>query len=302
VKVTVVGAGVIGLAVAGEVEAAGHDVTVIAADPPDATVSAVAGALWFPYRAGPPEAVARWARRTRARLAAIAAAEPGAGVDLVTLVEVEAGEPWWLAAAPDAKRVRAELPGRPAAWQLRVPRIEPARFLPWLASRLGRPITRGRVADLAEVPGDRVIHCAGFGARGLARDAALVGLAGQVVIVEPGGIDLGTAIADDRDEAAPFYAIPRRQHVVLGGSATPVAGDRAPAPDPVLTARILADAARLGLAPGPVRAVQTGLRPLRPAVRLEAEGRVIHCYGHGGAGYTLALGCAEEVAALLATP
>ena len=45
--------------------------------------------------------------------------------------------------------------------------------------------------------------------------------------------------------------------------------------------------------------VAVGLRPARPAVRLEAEGRVVHCYGHGGAGVTLAWGCAGEVAALL---
>jgi D-amino-acid oxidase len=38
-------------------------------------------------------------------------------------------------------------------------------------------------------------------------------------------------------------------------------------------------------------------------VRLEAEeragGTVVHCYGHGGAGVTLAWGCAEEVAGLV---
>ena len=46
-----------------------------------------------------------------------------------------------------------------------------------------------------------------------------------------------------------------------------------------------------------------GLRPARPAVRLEAEphdrGVVVHCYGHGGAGVTLAWGCAEEVVGLV---
>jgi D-amino-acid oxidase len=42
-----------------------------------------------------------------------------------------------------------------------------------------------------------------------------------------------------------------------------------------------------------------GLRPVRPTVRLEAEGHVVHCYGHGGAGVTLAWGCGLEVAALL---
>jgi D-amino-acid oxidase len=45
-----------------------------------------------------------------------------------------------------------------------------------------------------------------------------------------------------------------------------------------------------------------GLRPARPAVRLETEARprgtVVHCYGHGGAGVTLAWGCAEEVVGL----
>jgi D-amino-acid oxidase len=47
-----------------------------------------------------------------------------------------------------------------------------------------------------------------------------------------------------------------------------------------------------------------GLRPARASVRLEAEersgGTVVHCYGHGGAGVTLAWGCAEEVVALVA--
>jgi glycine/D-amino acid oxidase-like deaminating enzyme len=48
-----------------------------------------------------------------------------------------------------------------------------------------------------------------------------------------------------------------------------------------------------------VLSVAVGLRPARPAVRLEAAGRIVHCYGHGGAGVTLAAGCAAEVAALV---
>ena len=43
---------------------------------------------------------------------------------------------------------------------------------------------------------------------------------------------------------------------------------------------------------------RVGLRPARPSVRLEREGNVVHCYGHGGAGVTLSWGCADEVAAL----
>jgi D-amino-acid oxidase len=43
---------------------------------------------------------------------------------------------------------------------------------------------------------------------------------------------------------------------------------------------------------------RVGLRPARPATRLERVGDVIHCYGHGGAGVTLSWGCADEVTAL----
>ena len=50
---------------------------------------------------------------------------------------------------------------------------------------------------------------------------------------------------------------------------------------------------------------RVGLRPVRDAVRLEREplsgGRVlVHNYGHGGAGITVAWGCAEEAARLAA--
>lgn len=48
---------------------------------------------------------------------------------------------------------------------------------------------------------------------------------------------------------------------------------------------------------------RVGLRPTREAVRLEREllptGRVlVHNYGHGGAGVTVAWGCAREAAEL----
>ena len=45
-----------------------------------------------------------------------------------------------------------------------------------------------------------------------------------------------------------------------------------------------------------------GLRPSRTEVRLEEERiggvRVIHNYGHGGAGVTLSWGCADEVVSI----
>ncbi len=50
--------------------------------------------------------------------------------------------------------------------------------------------------------------------------------------------------------------------------------------------------------------VRVGLRPYRSTVRLEVEQvvsgqRLVHNYGHGGSGYTVSWGCAEDVASIV---
>ncbi len=304
--VTVVGAGVIGLATAHVLEARGHTVRIVAAARDEATTSAVAGAVWFPYRAGPPDKVAIWAARTRAWLEALAARDPSAGVDVLVGYEItneppDAPPPWWATGIAVA-RVPAPVAGAPLAWRFAAPRVEPARFLAWLAAQLRAPIEIRTVTSLAELPGDVVVDCAGLGARTLAGDPALVPLLGQIAIADPGAADLGVTITDDRDPDAVFYIIPRRDEVVLGGCALAWDADAPATIAPAITARILAHAARLGIAHGPLRRERAGLRPARPEVRLARDpddARVIHCYGHGGAGFTLCRGCAEDVAALI---
>jgi D-amino-acid oxidase len=101
---------------------------------------------------------------------------------------------------------------------------------------------------------------------------------------------------DQRDHSAMLYVIPRRAEVVIGGCAVPFDGDVPPPPDPALRRAFLERARAARFRPGPVLRDVVGLRPVRPEVRLERVGRVIHHYGHGGAGYTLARGSAEEVA------
>ena len=301
-QVTVVGAGVIGLTVAVELQHAGHRVEVIAERVLDATTSAVAGAVWFPYRVGPPEQVARWAARGRMRLLALAGV-PAAGVDPLVSYEcaAEAELPWW-ASACDVERAVAPVRGAPPAWRFVTPRIEPALFLPWLTGQLATPPRVARVDDLDAVGGDVVVHCAGLGARALARDATVDALRGQIVVVEPGTIPMAWTFTDDRGAAPIFYTIPRRDEVALGGSSEAADPGDPLVPDPAVTERILAQCRALGWEPGPVRRVRVGLRPYRPSVRLERDPdrpRVIHCYGHGGAGYTLAYGCAEAIAELI---
>src|SRR5580704_7675646 len=174
--VTVVGAGVIGLTTAVALEEHGHHVRVIAAAAGEAITSAVAGAVWFPYRAGPPDKVAAWAARTRAWLVDIAEHAPEAGVDVLTGFEITADtgdeRPWW-AAHIDVDRVSAPVVGSPRAWRFTAPRAEPALFLPYLLARLRARVERRVVVELAAEAGDAVVNCTGLAARELTRDDTL---------------------------------------------------------------------------------------------------------------------------------
>jgi D-amino-acid oxidase len=319
-EVTVVGAGVIGLTTARTLEEAGHDVTVVAAATAERTTSSVAGAIWFPYRVGPPDKVAAWGARTRRWLVELARTEPAAGIDVLTKYEItveassEPERPWWSALptmegdaldvglVEDIERVPAPVPGAPDAWRFTAPRAQPSLFLAWLEAGLARPIVRRMVSDLSREPGDVVVNCTGLGARELVDDALLTPLLGQIVVAERGDVDLSVSVTDDRDPDAIFYVIPRRDELVLGGCSLPFPPGATPELDPAITARILAHAQRLAIPIGAVRSERVGLRPYRAQVRLERdrhEPRVIHNYGHGGAGFTLCRGCAESVAELL---
>ena len=293
------------MAVASELDARGHDVEILADATGDATTSAVAGAIWFPYRSGTSPQVAAWARRTRDRWIALAASDPDAGVDVLDVYECtsDGREPWW-AEGIELALVPAPVASAPLAWRFRAPRIEPAAVMPWLERRLRRPIRTGRATRLGEVPGDVVVHCTGLGARSLAGDATVAPVYGHVVVVEPGTIDLSLSFTDDRPPGPIFYSIPRRTEVVLGGVSEPCDHDRALAPDPAVRERILSQCRALGWQPGRVLRERAGLRPFRPEVRVERDpqdARIVHCYGHGGAGFTLAWGCAEAVTDLVET-
>jgi D-amino-acid oxidase len=143
---------------------------------------------------------------------------------------------------------------------------------------------------------DLVINCAGIGARELTHDADLEPHRGQVAIV-PKIDPLNCAIVCDDDPL--MYAIPRTNDCVFGG--TNEISDNLEA-DPATTDAIVSECASVLKVDKPrVLRERVGLRPFRKSgVRLESEklrdGRiVIHNYGHGGSGFTLSWGCAENV-------
>ncbi|HET6951109.1 MAG TPA: FAD-dependent oxidoreductase [Acidimicrobiales bacterium] len=313
--VTVVGGGVSGLTCAVVLAEAGHPVRVVSRDRPADTTSAVAAALWFPYRVLPYDRALAWSRTGYERFADLAAATPAAGVRMrwgVELARDEPGDPWWAAAVPELTVVRDVPPGYRAGWRFAAPVVDMGIYLPWLSTRAAaagvttatRALAPSDLADPADPAGlgDLVVDCAGLGTRDLVPDPTVGPVRGQVVVVDQVGIE--EWVCDDGDDARLTYVVPRLDEVVVGGTAEDGAWDLRP--DPAVAGAILDRAVALvpALAGAGVRRHQVGLRPARPSVRLEAEQRegrtIVHDYGHGGAGVTLSWGCAEEVAALVA--
>jgi D-amino-acid oxidase len=295
VRAVVVGAGVVGMTTAVCLREAGVQADVVARDAPQDTASAVAAALWYPYRALPVDRVTAWSAATYEWLAQLAGV-PGSGVRMLAGTErmaADAPDPWWADAVPDLRRTRDGL-------RFTAPAIDMSVHLPWLVARLrdlGGTVERRTVHGLDDLDAEAVVNCAGLGARELAGDGSLTAVRGQVVRVA--APDVREWLLDQSDPQRLVYVVPRERDVVLGGTAEEGVEDRAP--NAATTAAIRARCAALlpALQDAPVLAVAVGLRPVRPSVRLEADGRVVHCYGHGGAGVTLARGCAVEVATLL---
>ena len=325
-RVAIVGAGVSGLTCGVVLAERGFHTAIFAKEIGQQTTSGAAAAIWFPYDAQPAEKVIPWALETYKALIDLTR-DPRSGVSMIDLRQFSrTGEiqiPDWAiplgaqplipsspSVIPSARRAVAqrtrEVEGSlelfSSGFSLRVPLMDTTIYLDYLAARLLRAgsTINGEVCfeKLEEVDRDfdLVINCAGIGARELVRDTDLEPHRGQVVIV-PRVEDLSCAIVCD--DAPLMYAIPRTNDCVFGGT-NDLSNDLAP--DPATTNRIIAECSRvLNIERPNVLAARVGLRPFRKSgVRLEREklrdGRiVIHNYGHGGSGFTLSWGCAQEV-------
>lgn len=296
-RVLVVGAGVVGLSCAVRLLEAGHRVDVVGRDLPLESTSAVAAALWYPYLAFPTERVTSWGARTYQALAELAD-EAESGVRMLSGTEVlgtPTGDPWWHSAVPDLRRTI--VPGWPDGWSFTSPIVDMPVYLRWLMARLerlGGTLTRMNLSALPD-PGHVVVNCSGIGSRLLAEDHSVQPVRGQVVYLEQWGLDRWWL-----DAAGPTYVVPRGREVVVGG--TEERGEWSRTPSGPTAEAILARAATLvpEISAARVLRHKCGLRPARPEVRVQREGHVVHCYGHGGAGVTLSWGCADDVVRLVA--
>jgi D-amino-acid oxidase len=305
-SVAIVGAGVSGLTCGILFAERGHRTAIFAEQIGQQTTSGAAAALWFPYDCEPRDKVIEWALQTYKVLVDLTR-NPRSGVSMIELRQFsqvsEIYIPEW-AIPLGASAVATALCAVPfkAGFVLNVPLMDTTIYLDYLATRFratGGEINGGihfqKLEDV-DLASDLVINCAGIGARSLLNDVDLEPHRGQVAIV-PKIDNLSYAMVCD--EAPLMYAIPRTNDCVFGGT-NELSDDLAV--DPTSTACIVTACTRvLKIDSPPVLTERVGLRPYRKSgVRLERaqfrDGRtIIHNYGHGGSGFTLSWGCAENV-------
>ncbi|GIE94431.1 FAD-dependent oxidoreductase [Paractinoplanes rishiriensis] len=296
--VLVVGAGVIGLTAAVRLLEAGARVRVWTAHEAADTVSAVAAAVWYPTRAEPDPRVLDWATATYAEFRRqIDAGVPGTLLRRTRMVVRDDGGPlWWAPAAGNVVR-------RGENVFFDAPLAEMDTYLSWLAGRvreLGGRIERHRIADLAEAQAEApvVVNATGLAAGELCGDPDVRPARGHVVLVANPGLD--ESVRDEGHPDGVTYVHPRTRDVVLGGTYQLGRSDTNPDPDEAAAIVRRCVALVPQLAGAPVLGSRVGLRPARrggPRVSAvpAGDGRLVHAYGHGGAGMTLAWGCADTV-------
>jgi D-amino-acid oxidase len=316
-RVAIVGAGVSGLTCGVVFAERGHRTAIFAKEIGQQTTSGAAAALWFPYDVEPANKVIAWALETFRTLIDLAGSAES-GVSIIELRQFSRTGaiqiPDWalplggrsLPSSIMSSQVETSLDQKSVEFAggfvLNVPLMDTTIYLGYLANRFlkadGQIIENVCFEKLEDVDPkfDLVINCAGIGARELAHDADLESHRGQVAIV-PRIKDLPYAVVCD--DAPLMYAIPRTNDCVFGGT-NDLNDDLGV--DSETTARIVAECSRaLKIEKPNLLAERVGLRPFRKSgVRVERahlrDGRtLVHNYGHGGSGFTLSWGCAEEV-------
>lgn len=321
VKVVVVGAGVIGFSTAVCVAESlpNCSVTLIAEKfSPDTTSDGAAGILFaaeFPDI--PMERQRRWFKDSFDHLLSIVqtAEAPLAGVMLCSgcqiFKEVPAvRRPLWsdlvIGYREMTERELQRFPEHTFGQAFTTLKCECAHYLPWLHNRFvkaGGTVERRRVASLDELSGfDLIVNCSGLGSKTLANDAAVYPVRGQVLKVHAPWIKHFT-----RDGDGKTYIYPGIESATIGG--TRQEHDWRLKLDELDTEGILERCKRLdpSLENANILSEWVGLRPSRKNPRVEkdlvevkgSKVPVVHNYGHGGWGVTLAWGCALDAVRLV---
>jgi D-amino-acid oxidase len=306
-KIAIVGAGISGLSCTYLLCEKNYDITVFAkAYSPDIT-SDRAAAFWFPYHIRNDKRGIEWCQ-TSYQFYKKLSNDAATGISMKQLIKVLKEnvieeEPVWIEFMPEGsyqvipKKSLAK--GIAKAYDVRVPLIETQIFLPYLKEFLTARKVRfekTEIKNLDELSSsyNLIINCTGLGARNLCDDASVVPVRGQVGLIETKN-DFPIYL----DNETPLYIVPRKDAMIVGGTYEDNIFEEAT--DPQTVQRLLDNAYEVfpGLRQQKILGSWAGLRPYRPSVRVERENNIIHNYGHGGSGFTLAFGCAQEVVRMI---
>lgn len=302
-KIAVIGAGISGMSVAYLLSQQGHEVHVIAKSFSPHITSNRAAAFWFPYHIRNDKRGIMWCQKSFAFYQALLGEETGISMQkLIKAVKNNTGdEDTWLDFMPEGSVKISEAEEAPTgydkAYETYVPLIETQIFLPWLYKQVqskGATLKEQQVFDLysLSIEYDVIINCSALGARELCNDKEVIPVRGQVVLAEPGFPDFIFL-----DNQTPAYVVPRKDATIIGGTYEENVYDEKTEQEGLDDILRRAYSVLPGLDKRKIIGNWAGLRPYRATVRLEREEgtNIIHNYGHGGSGYTLAFGCAEDV-------
>lgn len=304
-NIVIIGAGISGMSTARLLSKKGYNITIFATAFSPHITSGKAAAFWFPYHIRNDKRGIDWCRTSYQYYQAFTN-NPETGISMRQLKKVlrsgmEEEEPIWVDFMPAGSyRIfpNEELePGVVKAYDVTVPLIETQIFLPWLQQQLlqqGVHFLERDIKNFDELISeyDIVINCSALGARKLCNDENIIPVRGQVALLEP---IPGMAIYLDNEKL--LYVVPRKDAIIVGG--TYEAGIEEELTESATIDRILYNAFEVlpQLKNQRIIGSWAGLRPYRAEVRVERQPgtNIIHNYGHGGSGFTLAFGCADTV-------
>jgi D-amino-acid oxidase len=305
-KAAIIGGGIIGITSGIRLLENGFEVVLFSKEAVMTTTSSVAAAMWHPGGADK-EPMRHWCLHSLKVFKELAK-DGHSGVKFVRAYELSSHEfvDEGLELAEDLELLLKSPFPEPWSYgyHYTTARINIPTYLPFLLKRfeaLGGIIEQKEIHDLDTLSHDIIVNASGVGAKELVKDEGVYPIRGQIIrIAKPE--NLPDDIIHIHSGKTFTYIIPRDNDCILGGTAQ--VGDYNKIPNDAIAEAILkrTRALKPELCDAMILEHKVGLRPGRQAVRLEREERrgkvIIHNYGHGSVGHTLAWGCAEDVVSL----